>query len=214
MTRVAPPHPPHRRPLLHCFLRRSPGQPLIESLHGLPLQKGNQSRSTAARSPASIASQKAHNSLFPPAPTRTAYMQCPFRKLAVRIMANIASQHPPGQPTGSAPSEGWQSKVPPYSRTESPQCILYAGTRQESHTESPHALNMFVYVCDSRHQHSLAEGRLAHPVPHREAMLHCFFRHSPGQPFRKPTWSAFSESRQAKVHSGHNSRQHSLTESP
>ena len=26
--------------------------------------------------------------------------------------------------------------------------------------------------------------------PHRQPIVHCFFRHSPGQPFRKLTWSA------------------------
>ena len=49
-----------------------------------------------------------------------------------------------------------------HSLTESPYCSVPSGTRQESLTGNPHALNsVLVHVYDDRRQHSPADGRNA-----------------------------------------------------
>ena len=165
-------------------------------------------------------------------------MQCPFRKLAVRIMANIASQHPPGQPTGSAPVRRLAIQGPPARiaaqkahnaffmpaparravpkahmhriclcmfviaatstasqkadcliryPTESPCYIAFSGTHQDSLSQSLHGVP-FQRAGKPRSIVVTIPASIASQKAHI-AILHCFFRHLPGQPYRKPTWT-------------------------
>ena len=129
-------------------------------------------------------------------------MECPFRKLANHGHNHrkpiVYASSGPHQDSLTESLHGVPLQKAGIQRsivaTIPASTILYTGTRQDSLTESPHALNILVHVCDSRCHMTLflpALARTAFP----KAYVEYHFR----------DW-------QPRVHSGHNSRQHSLTE--